>query len=85
MGQVIVLSLTFIQRGASKESSFLNNRGDHGRLGHGDMVSIGLPKLVSSLRGLIITSISSGGGHNVALTRMYLFQMGANTDWSRGK
>ena len=46
----------------------VTHRGDHGRLGHGDTASLPYPKLVSALRGIPVISISSGGGHNAALT-----------------
>lgn len=49
------------------------SRGDHGRLGHGDTASLPYPKLVAALRGVSVVTISSGGGHNAALTGTLLF------------
>eukprot|EP00026_Physarum_polycephalum_P000610 Phypoly_transcript_00611.p1 GENE.Phypoly_transcript_00611~~Phypoly_transcript_00611.p1 ORF type:complete len:1420 (+),score=266.83 Phypoly_transcript_00611:78-4337(+) len=72
MRGIIVVQLSCgAQRSAAltdKGEVYTWGRGDHGRLGHGDAASLPYPKLVAALRGIPIISISSGGGHNAALT-----------------
>lgn len=64
-------------------------RGDFGRLGHGDIVDVFIPKPISGLSGVGIITISCGDTHTLALSatgQLYSFgrnqngQLGTGTD-----
>ena len=55
-------------------------QGEGGLLGHGDLNSVGTPKLIEELRKIEIESVECGGLHTVALSKT-----GACYAWGRGE
>ena len=64
-------------------------RGDFGRLGHGDIVDVFLPKPIPALSGIGVTRLACGDTHTLAMTadgRLFSFgrnengQLGLGTD-----
>ena len=65
------------------------DRGDFGRLGHGDIIDVFLPKPIAGLSGIGVTKLACGDTHTLAVTaegRLFSFgrnqngQLGVGTD-----
>ena len=63
----------------------LSCRGDFGRLGHGDIIDVFLPKPVRGLSGIGVTRLSCGDTHTLAMTREgRVFSFGRNQNGQLG-
>ena len=60
-------------------------RGDFGRLGHGDIVDVFIPKPISGLSGIGIVTVSCGDTHTLALSGTgQLYSFGRNQNGQLG-
>ena len=66
-------------------SDVLSFRGDFGRLGHGDIIDVFLPKPVKGLSGIGVTRLSCGDTHTLAMTQEgRVFSFGRNQNGQLG-